>query len=413
MKVLLVASKFPPEYSGSGLRAHATYLRLAEKFDIQHEVICSSVEFTDRAEYRSDGVPVIRVVSPVLRKLNRAFGKGLLRRFTNAVLYHSEARTVTKLLDSKDFDLIHVFGYSPATIAAINWSRRKSIPLILEIVNNVVSPFQYLPGTRRFRSYDLGHQSVVVAISQHIADQCKSAGLIENVWTRPNPVDTVRFSPASQDQRAKVISRIFGFSGTVKTIVYVAKFMKQKNHEFLVEVMKHLPTEYKLVLAGPTVTSGEVDPGMRSEQIPLLQSHIDHSGLGSRIKVIPEFVDTAEFLAGADVFCFPAENEAMGTPLIEALSSGTPVIANANEPSFTEWIINGENGFLAPLIPEQWASNIQTAACYSEGRRTRITRSIKDRISTETIDEYYVRLMTALVESKPGDRIQVAEVLNR
>jgi glycosyltransferase involved in cell wall biosynthesis len=177
--------------------------------------------------------------------------------------------------------------------------------------------------------------------------------------------------------------------------------------------MKHLPTEYKLVLAGPTVTSGEVDPGMRSEQISLLQSHIDQAGLGSRIKVIPEFVDTAEFLAGADVFCFPAENEAMGTPLIEALSSGTPVIANANEPSFTEWIINGENGFLAPLIPEQWASNIQTAACYSEGRRTRITRSIKDRISTETIDEYYVRLMTALVESKPGDRIQVAEVLNR
>ena len=34
MKVLLVSSKYQPEYSGSGFRAHHLYLRLSSKFNI-------------------------------------------------------------------------------------------------------------------------------------------------------------------------------------------------------------------------------------------------------------------------------------------------------------------------------------------------------------------------------------------
>jgi glycosyltransferase involved in cell wall biosynthesis len=412
MKVQVVSSKFPPEYSGSGHRAHSTYLRLGKKFGVESEVICSSVEFPDRAEYESDGLQVTRIVSPLLRKIDQKFGKGQLRRLTNATVFHSEARAATRLLSSKRFDLIHVFGYSPATIAAINWSRRRSIPLILELVNNVKTPYQYLPGTRKFRSYNLGTQSVIVAISKHLSDICSAAGLDQNVWTRPNPVDTNRFKPGSKDQRARVISDVFGFSVTDKVIVYVAKFMKQKNHEFLVEVLRHLPQEYKLVLAGPTVTPGEVDPGMRSDQLPLLTSMIQRVGLTDRVKVIPYFVDTSEYLSGADVFCFPAQNEAMGTPLIEALASGTPVVANADEPSFREWIIDGENGYLATLSAENWATKIQAAANYDEVQRNQIAGSVSGRISADPIDEQYFRLMNKLLTVAPDKVVDVEEVLS-
>lgn len=412
MKILVVSSKFPPEYSGSGLRAHNTYLRLAEKFDIEHEVICSSTEFTDSTKYQTDGVSVNRVVSPLLRKLDQSIGKGPIRRLTNAAVFHSESRSVNKLLASTQFDLIHVFGYSPATVAAINWSRKNSVPLILEIVNNVISPYQYLPGTRRFRSYDLTRNAMVVAISQHIGDLCKTAGLSENVWTRANPVDIERFQSASPAQRAEVVTNVFGFREPDKIIVYVAKFMKQKNHEFLVEVLKHLPSEYKLVLAGPTITSGEIDHGMRSDQIPELRGRVDRAGFTDRVKIIPEFVDTAKFLKGTDVFCFPAENEAMGTPLIEALSSGTPVVANANEPSFVEWIVNGKNGSLVPLDAEQWASAIQSVATFDDARRTQIATDVNDRISTEVIDKQYLTLINKMVQSSSDETINVAEVLS-
>ena len=43
MKVLLVSSKYQPEYSGSGFRAHHLYLRLSSKFNINYDVVCNSL----------------------------------------------------------------------------------------------------------------------------------------------------------------------------------------------------------------------------------------------------------------------------------------------------------------------------------------------------------------------------------
>jgi len=412
MNVLLVSSKYPPEYSGSGNRAHATSLRLIERFGNNVETICSSVEITESENYEIDGIPTTRVISKSLRKIDQSLGKGQFRHLTNAAVYHAEARSVRKLLKSKNFDLIHVFGYSPATVAAVNWSRDHSIPLMLEIVNNVITPYQYLPGTRRFRSYDLSKHAVVVAISKHLAKLSESVGLTTNVWTRPNPVDTSRFFPVSKQVRATVITQQFGFDESDKVIVYVAKFMKQKNHEFLVDVMTHLPENFKLVLAGPPVTSGELDPGMTAAQLPEFLARIEANNLSSRVKVIADFVDTAEYLKGADVFCFPAENEAMGTPLLEALASGTPTVANKNEPSFAEWITDNENGFLADLDAAKWASAIQKSVEFGEARNNEISVGIKARVSSEVIDDQYFQLMTELVSSAPDQTVDVAQVLS-
>ncbi len=412
MNVLLVSSKYPPEYSGSGNRAHATSLRLHERFGNKVETICSSVEITESENYDVDGIPTSRVISKSLRKIDQSLGKGQFRRITNAAVYHAEARSVRKLLKSKNFDLIHVFGYSPATIAAVNWSRDHSIPLMLEIVNNVITPYQYLPGTRRFRSYDLSKQAVIVAISKHLAELSESVGLTTNVWTRPNPVDTSRFYPVSAESRANTITQQFGFNETDKVIVYVAKFMKQKNHEFLVDVMTHLPEHFKLVLAGPTITSGELDPGMTAAQLPEFLARIEAKNLTPRVKVVADFVDTAEYLKGADVFCFPAENEAMGTPLLEALASGTPTIANMNEPSFAEWVTDNGNGFLAELDAPKWASAVELAAGFNEARNNEISTMIKARVSSEVIDDQYFQLMTKLVSSTSDNVVDVAEVLS-
>jgi glycosyltransferase involved in cell wall biosynthesis len=412
MNVLLVSSKYPPEYSGSGNRAHATSLRLRERFGNNVETICSSVEITESENYEVDGIQTSRVISKSLRKIDQSFGKGQFRRITNAAVYHAEARSVRKLLKSKNYDLIHVFGYSPATVAAVNWSRDHAIPLMLEIVNNVISPYQYLPGTRRFRSYDLSKQAVIVAISRHLAELSESVGLTTNVWTRPNPVDTSRFFPVSEQDRASTITQQFGFDEADKVIVYVAKFMKQKNHEFLVDAMTHLPENFKLVLAGPTVTSGELDPGMTADQLPEFLARINAKNLSDRVKVVADFVDIAEFLKGADVFCFPAENEAMGTPLLEALASGTPTVANKSEPSFAEWITDEENGFLVELDAQKWAVAIQKSAEFGEARNNGISTAIKARVSSEVIDAQYFQLMTKLVNSTPDQTVDVAQVLS-
>ena len=103
MKVLVVSSKYSPEYSGSGFRAHNTYLRLSDKYDITFEVVCSSVEFTESKQYLSSEVFVTRVVSTLLRKIHNNFGKGPFRKITNAAVFHWESRIVTRLIAKKRF----------------------------------------------------------------------------------------------------------------------------------------------------------------------------------------------------------------------------------------------------------------------------------------------------------------------
>ena len=412
MNVLVVSSKYPPEFSGSGLRAHQTYQRLHQKFGIESEVIASGIEFPVRERYTEDDVSVERIVSPQARNLVSKTARTPLSRLTNSLMFHTEARAVRGALAERDFDLIHVFGYSPATVAAILWSRKHGVPLMLELVNMVASPYLYLPGTRRFSGYDLANQCVIVAISEELERRSQKAGLTDNVWTRPNPVDVSRYAPVSDDRRSEVRSRLGSFGGGDKLIVYVAKFIGRKNHSFLIDVLKHLPGNFKLVLAGPPHVESDSISGVTLSQMPELETKARVLGVAERLTITPDVVDHAEYLSASDVSCFPSEDEAMGTPLLEAIAAGVPVVANAGEPSFQQWITNAENGFLEPLDAEKWAKSIIAASEMSVPQRLKMSADINDQISTEVIDQQYKLLLDRLVESTPDEAINVNATLN-
>jgi glycosyltransferase involved in cell wall biosynthesis len=412
LKILLVSSKYQPEYSGSGLRAHRTYLRLKNKFDIEFEAICSSTATADSEQYTLDGISVDRIISKRLRAVNRFFSRTPLRRLSNALLAHTEARSVTRALSERSFDVIHTFGYSPATTAAIKWSRDRDIPLILELVNPMPTPYQYLPGTRHFSEYSLTHQSVIVAISKSLGEMCEKHGLTENVWVRPNPVDTNRFSIAAEPERLLARRTISSAEKSDVLIVYVAKYISRKNHAFLLEVLTKLPEHFKLVLAGPPLGDLDLVPGLRADQIPTLQKRADELGIGHRVDVTHGYVDMPNFLAAADVFCFPAEGEAMGTPILESISAGVPVVANADESTFREWVTEGKNGFLRSLNPEQWAEAVIKAAEFTTELKATMSEEIRDVISAEVIDERYRKLLTAVTSISADQILNIEEVLS-
>ena len=411
MKVQLVSSKYQPEYSGSGLRAHMTHLRLREKYGIETEVICSGTESTDSATYELDGISVTRILSSKIRKVHWSLGKGPLRRLTNAAVFHHEACRVTAVLHSREFDLLHVFGYSPATVAAVQWARRNDVPLMLELVNVVRSPYQYLPGTRCFSTYDLSERSIIVAISKELGERTERAGLSSNIWVRPNPVDVSRFVPVDSDIKAKTRKKLFGFEPETQTVMYVAKFLKRKNHSFLIDVLTELPSNFVLVLAGPPLPDIHSVSGLTTREIPSLARKAQDLGVAERLIVRPEFVDFAEYLKAADVTCFPSVREGMGTPLLESLAAGIPVVANAGESSFRDHIVDARNGYLKPLDPKEWAEAIVRASGFSEQQRNLFSEQTRERYSAERVDDYYYRLMNALVASKHGDHVSVAQIL--
>jgi glycosyltransferase involved in cell wall biosynthesis len=96
-------------------------------------------------------------------------------------------------------------------------------------------------------------------------------------------------------------------------------------------------------------------------------------------------------MKASDIYAMPAWDEGFGTPMMEAMACGLPVIANANEPAFCEWIINDENGFLCDINqPEEWAKAIERAATIHKEKRKEWALKIKEKAGQDAIFSEYV-----------------------
>lgn len=409
MKVLLVSSKYPPEYSGSGLRAHRTYRRLTDQYDIDVEVICSSVEFDEPARYEQDGIDVQRIVSGPLHRFQQIVDHRFTRRIADALRYQIEAAQTRSELRRRDFDVLHVYGQAPPTIASVLWSRRNDVPLMLELVNDRETPYIYPPSLGWATGYELQTQAVLVAISSGLADMCSDHGLDQNVWTRPNPVDIDTFSPSLERRDTKIHQRT-PFDPDDRIVTYVANWVPRKNHPFLVDVLAELPQRFKLNLAGPVVSSGrnvERDRGIVEE----VRNRARRYGIEDRLHVRTEFVDMASTLEATDVFCFPSVDEGLGTPVLEAICSGVPVVANRDEVAFREWIDDGVNGRLCPLEPDRWAKAVLEMASMEDDQRRKMAAELAGLVSADQIDAQYVELLKRLVETDPEESVDASRAL--
>ena len=89
----------------------------------------------------------------------------------------------------------------------------------------------------------------------------------------------------------------------------------------------------------------------------------------------------------------------MGTPLLESLAAGVPVVANADEASFREHIIDHYNGYLQPLDAKKWADSIVMASKFETAQRKLFATEVISRYSTEKIDKDFFKLITTLLSS--------------
>ena len=72
MKILVVSSKYQPEYSGSGLRAHNTYKRFKKNYNLDFDILSNSIMYQGNKTYVYDGVEVVRISSPFKLPVKRS-----------------------------------------------------------------------------------------------------------------------------------------------------------------------------------------------------------------------------------------------------------------------------------------------------------------------------------------------------
>lgn len=396
INILLASSKYMPEYAGSGLRAHNQYLRLTDKYrEIDVSVLCGSETENSCSDYEIDSLKIKRIACKPHPKLS----EGIIRKFQIAHNFHAEYSETVRYLNSLETkpDLIHVFGKNYVMAAALEFADRNGIPTIIELCNEMDTPFQFVPFPHKLWLKSAGSFSdkyYIVCISEHLKQMCLRNGIPEEkIWRRPNPVDEKRFCPVNDGEKTNLRRELTKFNENDKLLVYVANYRPSKNHGFLLDVMKLLPDEFKLYLGGPIVETGpkaEEHKKLYND----LEERIKNENLQERVQISSGFCKEIEkYYKIADVYPFPTLQEGLGTPMLESISCGVPVVANIIPGATDLWINDGQNGFLAETKAELFAEKIRLASAFPREQMLEEAKKIIKKTGTEVIDKEYYSLI--------------------
>ena len=377
MKILLLNSEFPPIGGGAG-NASANIAR--HLVAMGHEVLVLTVRHANLLHEESwHGVRIVRV--PALRK--RMDRSGLLEQVSFILVGSLWTGRVLKTFPAQV--VLAFFGVPAGPIA---WLMRKlhGIPYMISMRGGDV------PG---FRPYDFGtyHRLVapflrliwkdagsLVANSTGLRTLALKFDPIACIDLIPNGVDLEAFAPVVRDW-------------SPPRLLSVGRLVYQKGLDLAARALadlKHLDWEW--VIAG--------DGSFRTEFEKLCLD----LGIADRVTLVgwrskPELTRHYD---QANLFVFPSRHEGMPNAVLEAMSSGLPVIASriaGNE----ELVLPDETGL---LFPSESVADLQSALLelipdatrrmeMGEAGRARV----KARFSWEGVAEQYAGLLAKMVET--------------
>ena len=214
---------------------------------------------------------------------------------------------IFKLLKRERVDIVHAHSSRDAWLAGAA-GKLLGIPVFRtrHLLTPIGGPFVY----SRLTDY-------VLTVSEDVRRYLISTGVpAEKIISVPTGIDLKRFDPARTDlvdMRAR-----FGLAREAFVIGVIAVLRSRKGHRFLLQAVKQLLPEFpplRLVIVGD---------GPQQQNIRNL---IKELGLEQQVLMVGQQDDIPSILKALDAFVLPAQEEALGTALVEATAMGVPVIA--------------------------------------------------------------------------------------
>lgn len=194
-----------------------------------------------------------------------------------------------------------------------------------------------------------------------------------------NAVELDRFSFNARI-RAEVRAEL-GVPRDVLVIGHIGRFVRQKNHMFLLKVFERVlrdGTDAVLVLAGDGPSRLETE--CKTKEL----------GLSDRVRFLGQRNDANRLYQAFDVFCLPSLYEGLGIVAVEAQAAGLPCVLSTEVPREVE--VSDRCTFLALCDSiEQWADTVRCASPFARRNAPR-SQMMKDydieRAAVRLADRY-------------------------
>ncbi len=318
-------------------------------------------------------------------------------RFMNLRAYD---RWVSRRVRREAFDVVHGFGVSsyqdlctldPATLELAP-GPRKGEPLHQRQLREIQR--------RRFTPGNF-HRAIVS--SELCAEALRERyGLTsEQVVTLHPGVDTERFHPRNRATYAAEYRERIVIPQATFVIMCMADDLERQGVDALIEAARLLKARGGLPGGRPFrfAVIGDAD----HEVERALTARAKQYGVWKDIKFYGPQHRPERWLATADLYVHPARFEAFGTPALEAMASGLPVVLSSKTGA-AELVQEGENGYvIAPADAEAVVDKILALAA-DEALRTRLGQAARVTAEVRTQEATFAGLVALYEEAAAAKR---------
>ena len=306
------------------------------------------------------------------------------------------AATMYEVAMRRDLDLLHVHYAIPHSTSA--WIAQEMLPPThrLKIITTLHGTDITMLGQERsfwdLMRFSIAKSDGITAVSEYLKKETVDRFHIPSraVEVIPNFID-----PALYDRTQYPCRRAAFLEEGEKLIIHVSNFRPVKRIRDVIRVFariqREMPARLLLVGDGPERADAAAEA--------------DALGLDQRVIFLGKQDTVAELLACSDLFLLPSASESFGLAALEAMASGTPVLATSVG-GLSEVIEDGVSGLLSPVGEVEVMAERAIELLRDPARWLRMSEAAQavasERFSAERIVPIYERFYETMLE-RNGD----------